>query len=295
MEDPLLTTIYQNDDNLLDSVKVLLDQGNDPNKITEYGESPLRVASNNGRFDVVDLLLKSGADAAQLGWSELHRATALGTLGDVENLLNQKSDLVARDFWSRTPWLLSLQVGDIKKADSLLAAGSDPDAVGRCGKIPMAYAIENDRVELLSWLIGKGFDIEAADEFDETAVHVAAEFGKTTCLKVLIDAGADLSRENHTREKAIAKTEDPEIIALLAASGEDLNDLSAEGRAKLLGLALDQDPICSKEDYAAGKDREFGRANPELTEKPFWTAMVKCGASAFRARRRRLCRSIRAG
>ena len=58
----LLKTIYQNGNKLLSEVEALLDQGEDPNVITKYNESPLRVASNNGRFDVVKLLLSRGAD-----------------------------------------------------------------------------------------------------------------------------------------------------------------------------------------------------------------------------------------
>jgi hypothetical protein len=33
----------------------------------------------------------------------------------------------------------------------------------------------------------------------------------------------------------------------------------------------------------AGKFRRFGSRNAELTENPFWLAMIRAGASAFRA------------
>ncbi len=123
MESPLLDTIYQNGVDLVDAVTALLDAGADPNVITKYCESPLRVSSNLGRFDVVGLLLGSGADPAQLGWTALFSEIAFGTLESIKPLLDQGADLTARDFWNRTPWLLALQVGDVAKAELLLVAG----------------------------------------------------------------------------------------------------------------------------------------------------------------------------
>ncbi len=63
----LLQTVYNNSDNLFEEVQKFIDRGENLNRITKYSESALRVASNNGRFDVVKLLLESGADKAQLG------------------------------------------------------------------------------------------------------------------------------------------------------------------------------------------------------------------------------------
>ena len=192
VESPLLHTIYQNDIDLVDAVKALLDAGADPNVITKYCESPLRVSSNLGRFDVVGLLLESGADPEQLGWTSLFSEIAFGTRESIKPLLDQGADLTARDYWDRTPWLLALQVGDVEKAELLLAAGSDPNAHGRCGKTPMAYAIGNDHVDMLRWLIDRGFDIEAVDKFEDTPLITAAKLGATECVRVLVEAGSRL-------------------------------------------------------------------------------------------------------
>jgi ankyrin repeat protein len=54
MSDLLLNAVYKNKVDLLLTLEKLLDKGYDLNKITQYYESPLRVASNNGRFDVID-------------------------------------------------------------------------------------------------------------------------------------------------------------------------------------------------------------------------------------------------
>ena len=134
----LLKTIYQNTDDLLPAVKILLDQGHDPSAVTEYGESSLRVASNNGRFDVVKLLLSKGADESQLSWTNIFHAIAYGSADNLEKAITGCSDLEARDIWSRTPFLFSILVGDTKKTEMLVQAGADISTVGRCGKTPMA-------------------------------------------------------------------------------------------------------------------------------------------------------------
>ena len=75
---PLIKTIYANEDNLLDQVKAQIVAGADPNERTEYFETPLRVSSYNGRFDVVKFLFESGADSSHLDWTPLFHAIAYG-------------------------------------------------------------------------------------------------------------------------------------------------------------------------------------------------------------------------
>lgn len=111
------------DDKLLPVLRLLIERGADLDSVSDYGESALRVASRVGRFDAVGLLLDAGANPAPLGWTPLHRAVALGTSADVEQRLDAGDDLAARDFWERTPLLLSLHVGDIALAELLLSAG----------------------------------------------------------------------------------------------------------------------------------------------------------------------------
>lgn len=288
MGDPLLAEVYSNGINLFDAVKTLLERGVDPNVVTEYGESPLRVSSNNGRFDVVALLLRSGADPKQLGWTNLFHEVAFGTVENIKTLLNQGADLTVRDYWNRTPWLLSLQVGDVRKAELLLVAGSDLEARGRCGKTAMAHAIQSNQVNMLLWLVAGDFDIEAYDDFGETPLCTAAELGATECTRVLVDTGADVFRENPVSKtrglRAIENAANLDIVRILVDAGENLNDISNEMRAALVGLEFDRVPLVSEKDYWLGKNRRFGISNPEPIDNKFWKAMMKSGASAWHAR-----------
>ncbi len=283
MSHALIKTVYQNGPDLLDEVKALLDDGADPSYVTKHGETAVDGASRHGRFDVVALLLKSGADPAPLGWTDQFHEVAFGAVESLKDLLDRGADLAARDRWDRTPWLLALQVGDVAKAELLLAAGSDLDVHGRCRMTPMAFAIQNSHIHMLQWLIDRGFDLEAVDDSGHTPLMTAAEEGKTECVRLLIRAGADVSKETKGGESAI-NLANLDIAQLLIAAGEDLKDINDETRATLLGLQHDCPPSATKQDYQTGKHRRFGHANPELAAVAFWRAMVRSGASAYHAR-----------
>ena len=49
----------------------------------------VRVASENGRFDAVRVLLDAGSDPGPLEWTPLMRAIAVGTLADVRTQLDR--------------------------------------------------------------------------------------------------------------------------------------------------------------------------------------------------------------
>ena len=276
--------MYANGSNLTQQVKQLIARGAELNEMTSYGESALRVASNNGRFDVIKLLLDAGAEAEQLQWTPTFFQTVYGTLDEMRESVQENNDLEGRDYWNRTPWLLSILTGSTEKAGLLLELGADRQAVGRCGKTPLMYAIQNDDTTMLQWLIERGFDLEAVDEFFNTALLEASERGAYNCVKLLLENGADIFRTNHIPERAIQVTDSLDVVKLLVDAGDDINDISSEAHAKLLAIGQDEEPDIEKEEYLTGKHRRFGTANPEKTSIPFWLAMIRCGASAYRAR-----------
>jgi len=210
-------------------------------------------------------------------------AIALGSIDDVKLQLEAAPDLSARDSWSRTPWLLSLQTGDISKASVALSAGANRSDRGHCGKPPLMYPLVNRHAELLRWLVGQGFDLNDTDNFGTTPLMEAAERGDTQCVRALIDAGADINRGDASKP-LIKRAANLDIVRMLVKSGADLGEISDEMRAALTGLAIDGKIKATRDDFVAAKDRRFGRSNPELLNLPFWKAMVGSGAIAYRAR-----------
>lgn len=177
-------------------------------------------------------------------------------------------------------------MGELPKAKLLLAAEANHNDVGNCGKTPLMYAIENNRLEVLQWLIAERFDIEATDDFSNTALIIAAEYGATDCVRILLEAGANPSRINHCADKAIKIATKKEIVRMLIAAGEDMSDINDDIRRSLTGIANSKFSLSelSPEQYFAGKHPRFGKTNPELMNIPFWQAMICDGRSAYTAK-----------
>jgi ankyrin repeat protein len=189
---------YREDSTLLPVFKMLLDRGSDPNVISDFTESALRMVARTARFDAVQLMLDHGADIGQLRWTPLMRAVALGSLEDIEAALRRRGSLKKRDFWGRTPFLISLHMGDLPKATRLLDAGSERDTRGHCKMPPITYAVVSGNESLVEWLIDQGVDVNAADEFGENAIDLAEACEYEGCLELLKRAGGHVSGKRST-------------------------------------------------------------------------------------------------
>jgi ankyrin repeat protein len=245
-----------------------------------YRESALSVLSNRGYFPQVGTLLALGADPTPLEWTPLMRAIALGTLQDVQDILDLGADLEATDRWKRTPFLLSIQTGDTEKTALLLANGANRGATGRCGKPPMRYPIDRDDTRMLRWLIDQGFDLNQEDKSGHTPLMDAAENSAPGCFRLLVESGADWVLGD---EEIVSRASHPEIVGMLYERGEDLSKLEAPILREFIGLGTAPDLPVSEQDFLQNRTRRFGNANPERMKIPFWNAMVRCGWAGYRA------------
>lgn len=271
------------DADLLAVLRLLIDRGADLDAASDYGESALGVAYGVGRFDVVELLLNSGANPAPLEWTALHRAVALGTTADVRRRLDAGDDLAARDNCGRTPLLLGLQAGDIAKAEAILAAGGSLSDPVRCGRTPLMYPVENDDAAMLRWLLERGVDPNARDDFGGTALIGAAGRGAAKCVRLLLDAGADPNLASSI-ESPIRSATNLEIARMLAEAGADFSEVNDHVRDEITGRRRTEAITCTPEEYHVARHRVFGDANPQVMNFPFWRAMVTSGQTAYHAR-----------
>jgi ankyrin repeat protein len=212
-----------NDVQLLALLSLLLRHNVGVNTVTRHAESALRVLSREGRFDAVSLLLMAGADTSQLNWTALAQAVAMGSIDDVKRCLATQADLEERDWWSRTPYLIAIQAGDIAKAQLLLDAGANPSVAGRCGKQAMVYAISNQHISMLNWLLEHGADIEQIDDFGDTCLIEAVERDNAAAVEVLLRAGANTSTRS--------KSKMPTALNLVDGSGEQLRKIAPDSSA----------------------------------------------------------------
>lgn len=148
------------DPRLLDAIKAnnvqlvrrLIDRGV---AINTSGQTPLSVASDLGRDDIVSLLLQRGADPNsqdKCGSASIVHATA----------------------GSHT-----------KVAKLLLTAGANEQLSDALG-----VAVRNENIEIARLLILHKVNCNARDHLG-TALHTAARYGNVQIVQLLLDAGAD--------------------------------------------------------------------------------------------------------
>ncbi|MFZ6768341.1 ankyrin repeat domain-containing protein [Undibacterium sp. Di26W] len=279
----LLQTIRNNSASLYEEVKQMIAQEAGLDHIAECGESALNLAFYNGRFDVVKLLQDAGATGCQLKWTDVMEEVAFGTTASLKQKVEETGDLETVDVLSRTPFLVAALLGDIEKARLLFELGANRQALGFDGINAMHYAVQTNQILMLTWLCDEGFSIEATDNYLNTPLILAAELGLTDCVRFFLERGADVSKESQIPYRAIQVAKNLDIVDLLVKCGEDINDISPRMHANLLGIEHNASPVVSKEDYLIGRYREFGAANGVKTNKPFWLAMIRSGASAWRA------------
>lgn len=285
--DALIDAVHGRDDSrLLEILALLVACGVDLSGISDYAESGLRVLSRIGRFDAVRFLLEAGADPSHLEWNPLHQAVALGSIADVQEALDAGAPLEARDWWSRTPWLIALLIGKLDKVRLLRERGADFNARGRCGQLPLSYAIRSGRADVVRWLLNEGADVRQTDEFGSNLLAEAAGADNLEVIELFLAAGADLGAGF---DGALSCARSPAVINRLLDAGADPADLGCHHQRILIGLdSVDGDPLAGiiPADFRRARSRKFGETNAQRMREPFWEAMIRAGGGAYGAGRR---------
>ena len=168
--------------------------------MVEAGEQigdALLAAVRGGHGEVVTDLLENGeaiaAKSTVDGRTLLHVAAEEGKPDIVRLLMLRGADKDALDTWGYTPLYIATNRGQVASALALLAGGADFSI--RCGeseRTVVDVAAEGGHVDILRAAIEHGADEDAADAHQITALHRAAFFDRTEAIDVLVEAGANI-------------------------------------------------------------------------------------------------------
>jgi cytohesin len=234
---PLVYAVRAND---LESVKALLEAGADINQVTEYGWSPLLVATQNRYYKLGAYLLDHGANVNlpnKGGWTPLYLAT------DNRNIENG---------------YYPVRKGDMDHLDYikvLLAHGADVNArikdstqtrtvftnqwLDENGATAFLRASQSGDLELMKLLLAHGADPKIDTELHVSALHVAAGIGwvegityewspeaTLQAVKMLLELGLDVNLQADTGRTALhgaAHKGRTDVIQVLADAGAQLD------------------------------------------------------------------------
>lgn len=132
------------------------------------------------------------------GQTPLHLATIQGKTGVVEYLIEKGASIKAKDVSGATPLHEAVRYGRYEIAMALLKAGADVNAQDSLGKTPLLIiSPAESREKIYSLLLKYQANPNSKDMYGDTPLHIATITGmKLPILENLVKAGADINERN---------------------------------------------------------------------------------------------------
>ena len=196
-----------------DDMSFLHDIINTPN---EHGYTPLLLATQNSRSEVIIKCVENGADvttvvhqgknrnlvcALFLALSHQHHETIELTLEAYASLIHPNI-LHLTDLYGNTPLHRAVQTGKSKVMEMLIKAGTDMKMRNKDGDTPLLLALDDSSAlnpEDFSQLINPS-TVHLTNKCGDSPIHKAVQYGLTEVIEILMKAGADLTIRNKDGE-----------------------------------------------------------------------------------------------
>lgn len=200
--------LYAANNGRMDMVRLLLKNHADPNLGTPEGVAALKRAGIQ-HIEIIDALLDSGADPNRTdhrGRSLLAYACAkTGYSRLIALLLKHKAN--PNVVGENGPPLVSLiECGGDNKAEvsALLSAGADSNATDSAGTPVLVWAAEQGTPEVVQLLLAAGAKAAGADSLKRTALEAACRQERFEVVKMLIEHGADPNQKDKDGNTAVS-------------------------------------------------------------------------------------------
>ena len=164
---PLLLAAFRSD---VSAVRLLLENGADPNLTSAFGSSPLHRAAWSCSLEITSLLLEAGADP--------NKKTGVGTTPLLMAVLHSPP---------QQPQILNL----------LLKYNADIHACNRWGVQALSRAVIRDNFRNVEWLANQAaVDINHGDYEGDTALIESVSYNAVKSARVLLERGVDFRKRN---------------------------------------------------------------------------------------------------
>jgi ankyrin repeat protein len=219
--------------------RFLIDKGADVNAKDTRNFTPLMAAYG---LPMVELLVSKGANIEAQdnlqGWTKLHMACSRGDKDVVELLIRNGADIHMRNDRGATPLWIASRDGHKEIVELLLKKGADINASDRRRRsTPLLIAARSGHTDVVEYLIAKGADIHAADNQGLTPLATTRQQGHTEIVELLRQHGA-----KETLHGAVASGDIDEVKRLLSKGA----DADAKNEALLLALNNNQMDIAEQ-------------------------------------------------
>ncbi len=203
----------------LELVQKLIKSGADTAVVVQ-GSTLLMVATQNGHLDIVRELVTSGTDVNYVVNNRygpaLMCASGNGNLDIVRELIASGADVNYASYYGTT-LIRASENGHLDIVRELVTSGADVNADH--GGTALMRTAENGHLDIVRELIASGADVNAECQ-DGTALELASENGYLDIVRELIASGADV---NSDALKLASMSGHLDIVRELIANGADVN------------------------------------------------------------------------
>jgi ankyrin repeat protein len=197
-----MLTIATSNDHTLESFRLLLEKGADPNVRDGDGWAPLHLASINGRTALIAPLIKAGADVdakvkdgKATPCCSIHLACRQGHLETVKVLLDCGCGVDSLDQNGNTPLPYAICEGHIGVAWELIDRSANVNAPQFLSPV-LCLALRNRHCELIPLLLERGADVNARDAEGLTPLHALCwKNAPASIVDELVMLGADVNAQ----------------------------------------------------------------------------------------------------
>ena len=204
------------------------------------GRTPIFMAVIAGNQDMVELLIKNGAQV-RVGDSNLrapiHYAGFMNNINMIKLLLDNGSVIDTRAIGAATPLIHSSLSDRSELSRFLIEQGADINIQCNSLTTPLYFAALNNNLGYLNFLLDNGADLDTPDFLNRTPLYVAVRDGYLEIVKSLIEHGADfLIKDSYLNRNLLhlAATHGyVEIAEVLINRGLDINGKDEKGYTSL--------------------------------------------------------------
>ncbi len=225
-------------DDGLESAKLLLELGADPNYKSPAGLSVLSLAVRNGAAKQAKALLAAGADVMarnNAGALAYDLAAIYGHDELAQILITQMNrvvpDVDKQDSTGDTALMRAVKKSDTKAVSDLLTKCADASRRDLHGDTPLSFAVCRDMDEVVHLLRQAGAERLPGDcaNNDEQIVFAGAK-GALGSILDLLDSGVSINATDAKGDTALTEAEPhPGVVRVLAKRGADLSHRNQEG------------------------------------------------------------------
>ncbi|XP_041721795.1 kinase D-interacting substrate of 220 kDa B isoform X6 [Coregonus clupeaformis] len=238
---------YVEEENLT-ALKAHLDKFKEVDGRSDNGQTPLMLASEQGSIEIVQELIRRGANVNLDDvdcWSALICAAKEGHVEVVKELLESSAYIEHRDMGGWTALMWAAYKGRVEVTKVLLDNGANPNTTGQQYSVyPIIWAAGRGHAEIVQVLLENGAKVNCSDKYGTTPLIWAARKGHFDCVMHLLENGADVDQEGANSMTALivaVKGGFPEVVKELLKRNPNVNMTDKDGNTALM--------IAAKEGY----------------------------------------------